>query len=188
MMNSLMSKLLAIGDIHGDVNQLKKILKKFANRIDIYIFLGDYIDRGNFSKEVIEELILLSQESKCIFLSGNHEVHLKQYLKDGDLYKYAKVGGLETIESYVGKNVTGDVLKALLHHIPLSHMQFFDGLIASYEISNFVFVHNLKSLLKISDEKIYVFGHMDYSFISTNQFICLNKKTTGEVLYSEIKI
>jgi len=72
--------IFAIGDIHGCLSELtflhKKILThdKFDIKKDIIIYLGDYIDRGKNSKEVIDQILKLKNNNiKTINLMGNHE-------------------------------------------------------------------------------------------------------------------
>jgi protein phosphatase len=74
-------KVIVIGDIHGDLNSLKTILKltDFINREkenEVYlILLGDYIDRGSKQIEVVLTLLNLLERypTKIIPLRGNHE-------------------------------------------------------------------------------------------------------------------
>lgn len=65
-----MGRVVAIGDIHGQLGHLEDILKQLEPD-DKLIFIGDYIDRGPNSPEVIERLLGLDQET--VFLRGNHE-------------------------------------------------------------------------------------------------------------------
>lgn len=68
------NRLIAIGDIHGEVGKLNSLIDKLdLQKQDRVIFLGDYIDRGKHSKEVIERILNLSKEIECVFLKGNHE-------------------------------------------------------------------------------------------------------------------
>lgn len=67
-----------IGDIHGNYKELKELLNKLNPDLnhDKLIFLGDYIDRGPNSYNVIQFLIELQKnhgEDKVILLKGNHE-------------------------------------------------------------------------------------------------------------------
>src|ERR1035438_611347 len=72
-----MNMLIAIGDIHGEVTQLKTMIqvlidKKLIN--ETIIFLGDYIDRGENSVATLNYLIHLRKKyPSFIFLKGNHE-------------------------------------------------------------------------------------------------------------------
>lgn len=76
-------KTLVVGDLHGDLLALQNVLELYrrlaARRI---IFLGDFIDRGNRSLEVLDELMALSSKvDSVIFLRGNHERYLLQAFK-----------------------------------------------------------------------------------------------------------
>ena len=69
-----MSKIIAIGDIHGELYKLLNLFARLSiGTNDTLVFLGDYIDRGKKSKDVINFLIKLSKDYNCIFLKGNHE-------------------------------------------------------------------------------------------------------------------
>ena len=100
-----------IGDIHGMLDPLKKIITEIrklhylcSQEVEKIIFLGDYIDYGPSSKEVIE--LLLGLEFDTVFLAGNHEDLFLQYLRNSDLFKkYGNIyfrgnGGQETLYSF----------------------------------------------------------------------------------------
>ena len=93
-----------IGDIHGSLSNLQNLCKKIEDVInddDVIIFIGDYIDRGPHSFEVIEYLISLAKSRTSIFLRGNHEDMLLDYLDGRDSSNiYLVNGGRETIKSY----------------------------------------------------------------------------------------
>jgi len=126
-----------IGDIHGCFSKLQNIYAKIQNIIedeDIIIFLGDYIDRGSDSYNVIEFLISISDKHNIVFLKGNHESMLFEYINgdvDMDLFYYN--GGDKTVKSY--KKHTG------VFNIPESHMDFLKNLALYYEGNNFIAVH-----------------------------------------------
>lgn len=63
-------KFLAVGDLHGDIKTLEKILKEWPPP---YLFLGDYVDRGDHGVEVVRLVLQLALEGKAIALRGNHE-------------------------------------------------------------------------------------------------------------------
>ena len=97
-----------IGDIHGQIYKLKNLINLTKSDATEYIFLGDYIDRGLCSKEVIDFLNDLNKKVKCIFLIGNHEDMWFKYLK-GDkswLDMILLYGGIETVKSYIHKDLT----------------------------------------------------------------------------------
>jgi serine/threonine protein phosphatase 1 len=126
-----------IGDIHGYLDRLlslMKVLKEHFQDDDTFIFLGDYIDRGYHSYEVIEFLISLSKKANTIFLSGNHEDMLKNYIAGDDLSgMFLHNGGRATIESYK-RNMKKFTL-------PRTHEIFFNSLDNYFEGEDFIAVH-----------------------------------------------
>src|SRR5215471_4375763 len=70
-------RTFAIGDIHGDLEALFKILSCFPSltKDDTLVFVGDYIDRGPKSRDVVEYIRKLSSQTsaKVVCLRGNHE-------------------------------------------------------------------------------------------------------------------
>ena len=82
-----MERIYAVGDIHGRYDKLVELL----GRIDVdfssdrLVFLGDYVDRGEQSYEVIEHLVALKKHHpypQTVFLKGNHEDMMEKYLAD----------------------------------------------------------------------------------------------------------
>ncbi|MGQ4891358.1 MAG: metallophosphoesterase [Candidatus Njordarchaeia archaeon] len=72
-----------VGDIHGDLrsfNEIKKILLSMSPKQKI-VFLGDYVDRGGYSLEVVTELfrLFLEKSDQIILLRGNHESYPTNY-------------------------------------------------------------------------------------------------------------
>ena len=126
-----------IGDIHGQFSKLEKLISKIELDIesdDTIIFLGDYIDRGPKSFEVIEFLLKLKSENSTIFLIGNHEDMFLKFVSTGDnYYNYMANGGQHTIRSYIRN------LKEF--KIPESHKRFYNILKLYYENDFFIAVH-----------------------------------------------
>lgn len=135
-------RLFAIGDIHGCVDELAAMLKAIAARSgDKVIFVGDYIDRGPASCDVIELLLgYRSGPAETIFLKGNHEDMLLNFLglpgRYGDAFVYN--GGSQTLASYGCVEPDPDELRVGL---PDSHLHFFQGLKESYQSAPYMFVH-----------------------------------------------
>ncbi|MCD6408151.1 serine/threonine protein phosphatase [bacterium] len=68
-------KVVFVGDTHGDFYTTKFIVKSFLDKY-ILVFLGDYVDRGPYSKENIDFLLSLKEKhDNLILLAGNHEMH-----------------------------------------------------------------------------------------------------------------
>jgi serine/threonine protein phosphatase 1 len=119
-----------IGDIHGCLRPLQRLLKKIAPQPgEEVVFIGDYIDRGPQSREVVEYLLGLPY--RCVFLLGNHERMLLDYLTGNDGGIYLPNGGLATLQSYGGD----------FANIPPAHLSFFHALRPMYETPGFLFVH-----------------------------------------------
>jgi len=119
-----------IGDIHGCLRPLQRLLEKIAPQPgDEVVFIGDYIDRGPQSREVVDHLLGLPH--RCVFLLGNHEKMLLDYLDGADEGLYLANGGLETLQSYGGHPA----------NIPPTHLQFFRDLRPMYDTANYLFVH-----------------------------------------------
>ncbi len=132
-----MGKFFIIGDIHGHFYHLESMIRKILKDItpeDIMIFLGDYIDRGEYSFEVVEFLIALADRYPIIFLKGNHEDMMLKYLsgEPGSDY-YLLNGGTNTIISY--KRNYGSF------SLPEKHREFFSNLHLYYEGEDFIAVH-----------------------------------------------
>jgi serine/threonine protein phosphatase 1 len=127
-----------IGDIHGDLIRLmhlmEKVLREFDTENDVMIFLGDYIDRGLYSFEVVDYLINLSARIHVVFLKGNHEDMMERYIRgEGDETVYLCNGGESTIKSY--RRHMGSFI------FPEEHRRFFQGLLLYYETDDFIAVH-----------------------------------------------
>ncbi|WP_448502804.1 metallophosphoesterase family protein [Sphingomonas sp.] len=103
-------RIYAIGDIHGRLDLLDGLLARIAddesargNPSGELIFLGDLIDRGPQSAQVIDRLIALKAERPSTrFLLGNHEeVFLSALEGDNKVMRFFdRIGGAETILSY----------------------------------------------------------------------------------------
>ena len=67
-------RLIAIGDVHGCVHALDAVLESLDPASDDRIvFLGDMIDQGRESREVLERIIDLKQQCEVVLIQGNHE-------------------------------------------------------------------------------------------------------------------
>src|SRR6266478_3581463 len=131
-------RTLAIGDIHGCNTALASLLKTVQARPeDRIVFLGDYIDRGPTSRQVIETLLELRKSHSPVFLRGNHEVMILDSREDslkGNLWQ--SYGGLDTLFSY-GANYRQDWVSL----IPDSHWEFFEDTVKFSETDTHLFVH-----------------------------------------------
>ncbi len=129
-----------IGDIHGCHASLTNLLDKIIDRADTLIFLGDYIDRGPQSRQVVETLLHLKKHHahRLVFLKGNHEMMLYDYLTGADRSVFLRVGGLQTLASY-GIDLENDHNPLTL--LPASHRTFFEQLALHHEDQHGIYVH-----------------------------------------------
>ena len=136
-------KIFAIGDIHGQIDKLRGLMSKlYVNDEDLIVFVGDYIDRGHYSFEVIEYLIGLSKKHKCIFLKGNHEEMFMDFMSGINEDFFIQNGGYATIQSY--ENNGYDIHQHtdyLERHLPVEHVNFYQSLKNYYETEDYIFVH-----------------------------------------------
>jgi serine/threonine protein phosphatase 1 len=136
MFNTLLPRLFAIGDIHGCFDSFKELVenKIQLRKEDKLILLGDYIDRGDKSKEVVDFIIELSENGYDIIpLMGNHEVMLLDAFEDEkNISKWIQNGGNETLKSFEINS---------LKDIESKYIEFFGGLKNYYSFEDYLFVH-----------------------------------------------
>lgn len=127
-------KSYVIGDIHGGLAALKQVLEKAPIQPeDTLIFLGDYVDGWSESPAVLDFLIDLQTKQNCVYIRGNHDDLLINFLKTGNYASEWFIhGGKSTIDAY--QNVS----KVVIHQ----HIQFLASLIDYYiDNDNRLFVH-----------------------------------------------
>ena len=143
----------AIGDIHGQLDalnllldQLLKVAEQSRAERKVLVFLGDYVDRGLKSRQVIDRLLLGFDGFETHFLRGNHDETVLQFLNDpnvGDAWR--NYGGLETLASYgVPRAAFSDWPQAqaiLKQNLPSAHMRFFENLENYFVCGSYLFVH-----------------------------------------------
>lgn len=137
-------RIFAIGDVHGCADRLARLLERLPMgwQRDTLVFLGDLIDRGPSSREVMETLCRLRREGVSVVgLIGNHEYLLLEYQRSGDpaILPYLRANGIEsTLTSYGAVNQRGLVD---LSFMPPSHQDLLLSLLPYWETAHFIFVH-----------------------------------------------
>ncbi len=150
-------RIYAVGDIHGRFDLLEALTAMIGRDLDmsrpkraIEVYLGDYVDRGPRSREVIEWLIKtppLGDERIC--LMGNHEDLLLQAIESpAAMGNWLFNGGAETIASYLRakgglRDFSGpdDLRDAFLKALPESHRAFLSSLPRSAAFGGYLLVH-----------------------------------------------
>jgi serine/threonine protein phosphatase 1 len=123
----------AIGDVHGRFDLLVRALAAIGDlepQDARLVLLGDYVDRGPQSREVVDRLIGLSKSDRVTCLRGNHEEMMVRAL-EGDpqgALTWLSNGGGETLASYEGE-------------VPPEHLDWMRRLPVSYETQHHFFVH-----------------------------------------------
>lgn len=147
----------AIGDVHGRLDLLEDMLATITedsrgrrpDRTTI-IFLGDLIDRGPQSSEVVERLRTYRPDfAKLVFLMGNHEeVLLRIMAGETDILPdWLKFGGAECARSYGLDPVDLETcepsaaLRLLRRAIPKEHLKFLSGFADTASFGKYLFVH-----------------------------------------------
>lgn len=129
-------RFFVVGDIHGTYTKLKDMLAKLDWRPgsgDKLIFLGDYIDRGPKSYEVVETVAELTDryQHEVIALKGNHESMFLDFIT-GQCEPQLFANGLAaTVRDYARPE----------NEFSASHLRFYRNLPLSYETDHYIFVH-----------------------------------------------
>jgi serine/threonine protein phosphatase 1 len=134
-------RIFAIGDIHGCNRELQRLLAQIRPDplTDAIVFVGDYLDRGPDSREVIHTLLNLKKTfPHLICLRGNHEsMFLNYYLEGRDEKLYFENGGGMTLSSY---RLTAADARAGTG-FPEEHLRFLVSLPLYHETESYIFVH-----------------------------------------------
>lgn len=125
----ILKRLFAVGDIHGMLKKLESLIHQIdPAKDDVLIFLGDYTDRGKKSYGVIRFLEDLAKSTRCVFLSGNHEVATAfTALNDTaeNLLAFKDDGGFKTLKSFppeLRQLSVGKLLKTLIPFYQQLHL------------------------------------------------------------------
>jgi len=149
-------RIYCIGDIHGRADLLRQLHETILSDAADYkgkktvVYLGDYIDRGEQSREVIE--ILLSEPLagfKTVYLQGNHEQWLLNFLDypvEGSAW--LSFGGREMLSSYgiplahiPTQSEIPTLAEQLRQALPEAHKNFFKDCQACWQCGPYYFVH-----------------------------------------------
>jgi len=122
-----------IGDIHGRYKALKQVLElsNFNYKEDLLILLGDIVDGGYNTYQVVEELLKIDNIKLII---GNHDKWFMDNISSGWSGSiWLNQGGKNTLDSYRKASIDG--------MIPVTHQEFFNN--GSYYsiLDNMLFVH-----------------------------------------------
>lgn len=159
-----MSKIYAIGDIHGRFDLLKDLLtliNSTREEGDTIVFLGDYVDRGPQSRDVVAYLRgLKTMDKNVVVLKGNHEVMMVEGMRNqhnvSGFDMWFNHGGRETLISYTPKG-------GFAPDVPDAHLDFLDNLPIKYREGKYFFCHagvNPNRNLNKQTEETMLWGRM----------------------------
>lgn len=149
----------AVGDIHGRYDLLTRMLELIVADVNVspseqppmLIFLGDYVDRGPRSAEVVESMIWLRhrQEFEVRLLKGNHEQAMSGFLADPmENAAWIGYGGDATLMSYgvrvprpLDRGALTEVRDQLIEKLPSEHRAFLEDLETMVVVGDYAFVH-----------------------------------------------
>lgn len=149
-------RIYAIGDIHGRADLLSQLHEKIRIDAELYegkktiVYLGDYVDRGEQSKQVIDILISEPLENfESIHLKGNHEQAMMDFIEyPGAAAAWLSFGGREALSSYgiplayiPSMNEVGEIAQKLSDKLPDSHRELMTNALPSWQCGSYYFVH-----------------------------------------------
>jgi serine/threonine protein phosphatase 1 len=146
-----------VGDIHGRLDLLDQLLETIHSDIAsrparkvLLVFVGDLIDRGPNSAQVVDRLRTYKHPGvQAVFLLGNHEEVLLRILKgEAELItKWRWFGGSECLQSY-GVDISQlaglsdeDAVDVVRKAIPKTHVEFLESFDDSCRFGDYLFVH-----------------------------------------------
>lgn len=148
-------RIYCMGDIHGRADLLAQMQKHIAddlerrpNRENLIVYLGDYIDRGPQSAQVLD-LLAKPAPAPHFALRGNHETMMLDFLSDARrLDMWRRLGGMETLVSY-GIDVKDvamglgyeETRQTLLSRLPERHLNLLKNMRLSLEVDDYFFCH-----------------------------------------------
>jgi len=147
----------AVGDVHGRVDLLEHLLAKIHADLQrrpapktLLVFVGDLVDRGPNSAQVIERLRCYRRDGvQPVFLLGNHEeVLLRIVAGDSSVVaSWLKFGGVQCLQSYgvTLARIRGcsaeQVVELVQATVPKEHVEFLETFADSCRFGDYLFVH-----------------------------------------------
>jgi len=158
-----------VGDVHGCLDPLvgvQRLIDEDRAKSDpghtAEIYLGDYIDRGPDSAGVVSRLIARAREANAVFLRGNHDQMLLDFIDGADcLEQWRALGGTATLLSYgVASSLlthsapTEVVRDALNKNMPPEHLSFYDQTGSYMLVGPYLMVHaGIRPGVRLEDQK-----------------------------------
>lgn len=147
-----------IGDIHGCFTALQQAITPWDEKT-LYIFCGDYLERGIENKEMIYEMMRLSTLPNTIMLEGNHERHIANFAFNTNLDHSKRF--MKEVVAPIVKDMTKKDVESLQRELRL----FYKSLRQCYPFS----FHGKK----------YLVSHAGLSYVPNMTFIATSTFING---------
>jgi serine/threonine protein phosphatase 1 len=160
--------IYAVGDLHGRSDLLQSTHAAIdaddpgpGSRRKVEIYLGDYIDRGPDAAGVVSRLVARARVTQAIFLRGNHEQMLLDFLDGADCFDaWRALGGAATLQSYgveqrmlVRGVASNELREAFFKKLPEEHVRFYAETGSYCEIGSYLMVHaGLRPGVKLANQ------------------------------------
>ena len=130
-----------IGDIHGEVTKLRRLIHNIERYpIDRLIFIGDCLDKGENSKEVLKFLHKLSGKYQCDFVLRDHEYTWLKFINFGEYREFISIyGGKVTADNFGISELSPQQAYKKLY---LPFKDFFDRLKKFVITDNYIISHS----------------------------------------------
>ncbi len=165
-----MQKIFAIGDVHGCLDKLVRLVEGLAADPagDTLVFLGDYIDREDGGPDVVDYVLGLKKKRyrNLVYLCGNHEYMFLRYLEGLDEDLYLENGGRATLKAY--GITSADAVRTRKSKVPPAHLKFFNALLPYYETEDHIFVHaGLRPGVPLTEQTLHDLVWIRHEFIDS---------------------
>jgi serine/threonine protein phosphatase 1 len=136
-------RIAIIGDVHGNARALAGALHWLESWDGLVILVGDYVNRGPESHDVLEQLLSADEVfgRRLILLRGNHEQVLIDFLAGENPKRLLAHGGLTTINSYTKARGERASIASFRDAFPASHRRLLAGTVTHYETDGLLVSH-----------------------------------------------
>lgn len=138
-------RVIVVGDIHGCHLAFEALLNYWQLvPSDVLVVLGDALDRGPDSRQVLERMLDVGKNCQLVYILGNHEEMLLDTLAGARPGTWLRHGGAATLESYGGS----------LAQIPDSHLELLSRAVPYVELATAICVHaNLEPGVELKQQR-----------------------------------
>lgn len=149
-----------IGDVHGMLDPLVTVVKRVRAEADTLVFLGDYVNRGRQSRQVLEFLVRVRHQlgDRAIFLVGHHDEAFLSAIDTDRVDRFLRMGGAATLSSYP-RQEGDDAVVPLRQRVPPRHIEFLRDLKRSFTGDGCFAAHDPIEAAALEPGTFGVFGH-----------------------------